>query len=197
MKIHALHRWDLTPTEAVALQRELSARIDIRTPLEHYEFIAGADVSYARFSNVFYAGVVVVRVADCQIVERQGAVRVNPFPYIPGLLSFRETPALLDAFAKVKSKPDAVMFDGHGYSHPRRMGITCHLGLCLDWPCLGCAKSRLVGQFTMPALQAGSTAPLIDRGEVIGEVVRTKNGVQPVFVSAGHRIDLASAVRVV
>lgn len=197
MKIHSLHRWDLTPKEAIALQKELAARIDTKTPLKHFDLVAGADVSYARFSNVFYAGVVVVRVADGAVVERQGAVRVNPFPYIPGLLSFRETPALLDAFAKIESKPDVVMFDGHGYSHPRRMGITCHLGLWLDHPTVGCAKSRLVGEVQMPALRAGSTAPLLDRGEVIGEVLRTKNGVQPVFVSAGHRIDLECAVRVV
>lgn len=197
MKVHSLHRWDLTPAEAVALQRELAQRVDTNTRLKKCELVAGADVSYERFSDVFFAGVVVVRVADGEIIERQGAVRESPFPYIPGLLSFREAPALLEAFARVESEPDAVMFDGQGVAHPRRIGIATHVGLWLDRPTLGCGKSRLTGHFDSPALKAGSTSPLLDRGEVIGEVVRTKNGVQPVFVSPGHRIDLASSVRVV
>jgi deoxyribonuclease V len=197
MKIHPLHSWDLSQAEAVALQRELAQRVDTRTPLKRWELVAGADVSYGRFSDVFYAGIVVFRVADGTIVEKQGAVRVSPFPYIPGLLSFREAPVLLDALAKVESEPDAIVFDGQGIAHPRRIGIATHIGLWLDRPCLGCGKSRLTGRYEEPEWEAGSTSPLMDRGKVIGEVVRTKNGVQPVFVSPGHRIDLASSVRVV
>jgi deoxyribonuclease V len=197
MKIQPLHSWDLTPTEAVALQRELAAQVDTRTPLTRFELIAGADVSYDRFSNIVYAGVVVLRTEDMAVVERQGAVVEAKFPYVPGLLSFRETPALLEAFAKVHAEPDAIVLDGHGYSHPRRCGFASHIGLWLDRPCIGCAKTRLTGTYKMPGRKAGSVAPLRDRDEVIGTVVRTKDGVKPVFVSVGHKIDLRSAVEAV
>jgi deoxyribonuclease V len=195
MRIHALHSWDLEPTAAVALQRQLADRIDTRTPLPHCELLAGADVSYNRFSSRFFAGVVVLRLPDCTVVERKGAVRELPFPYIPGLLSFREAPALLDALAQLQSEPDAIMCDGQGIAHPRRFGIACHLGLWVDRPCFGCAKSLLTGQFKEPASRTGSLSPLMDRKEVIGDVVRTKDNVKPVYVSAGHKIDLPSAVR--
>jgi deoxyribonuclease V len=139
--------------------------------------------------------VVVLRLSDLAVVERRGAAVDVTFPYVPGLLSFREAPALLEAFAKVESKVDAVMCDGQGRAHQRRIGIASHLGLWLDTPCFGCGKSRLVGRFREPAPAAGSRSPLTDRGEVVGEVVRTKNNVNPVFISPGHKIDLASAVR--
>jgi deoxyribonuclease V len=197
MKICNSHRWDLTPKEAVALQRELACQVDSQTPLSRCELIAGADVSYGRFSKRFFAGVVVLRMDDLSVVERQGAVLESPFPYVPGLLSFREAPALLEAFAKVKSEPDVVMIDGHGFSHPRRFGLACHVGWCLDRPCLGFAKTLFIGEFKEPGKKAGSMRPLVDKGEVIGQVVRTQTGVKPVFVSVGHKIDLASAVRVV
>jgi deoxyribonuclease V len=197
MRIRPLHSWDLTPKEAIALQRRLVAQNNSRPPVKRCELIAGADVSYARFSNVFFAGVVVLRTSDWTVVERQGAVRISPFPYVPGLLSFREAPAVLDAFAKLKSKPDAVIYDGHGVAHPRRFGIAAHLGLWLKCPCVGCAKSRLTGEHEEPKREAGSSAPLIDGGDVIGQVVRTKTGVKPVFVSVGHLVNLAGAVRLV
>jgi deoxyribonuclease V len=197
VKIHELHPWDLTPTEAIAVQRELAGKVESRTPLTTCELVAGADISYERFSNVFYAGVVVVRVDDGSVVEKRSAVRKHPFPYIPGLLSFRESPALLDAFAQVQAEPDAVMLDGQGYAHPRRFGLACHIGLCLDRPCIGCAKSVLVGTYREPRARAGSLSPLMDRDEIVGQAVRTKTGVKPVYVTVGHRIDLASAVRVV
>ena len=197
MKIHHLHSWNLTPKEAIALQKELAGRVDARTPLTHWDLVAGADVSYNRFSTTFYASVVVVRASDGSIVETQDAVGEVTFPYVPGLLSFRETPICLEALAKLRSEPDVVMLECHGYSHPRRFGLACHIGLWLERPCLGCAKTRLVGEYKEPKKTAGSVAPLKDHGEVIGEVVRTKTGIKPVFVSVGHRIDLASAVRVV
>jgi deoxyribonuclease V len=197
MKIHRLHGWDLTPSEAIALQKELASRVDTRTPLTHCEVIAGADVSYNRFDPTFYASVIVCRVDDGAVLEKQSAVGQVTFPYVPGLLSFRETPIVLEALAKVKSDPDAVMLECHGYSHPRRFGLACHIGLWLDKPTLGCAKTRLCGQYKEPKPKAGSVSPLTDKGEVIGEVVRTKDGVKPVFVSVGNRIDLPSAVRVV
>jgi deoxyribonuclease V len=195
MKITPLHSWDLTPTEAVALQRKLAGRIDTRTPLTACELVAGADVSYNRFSPVFYAAVVVVRTSDGAIVETQSAVRESPFPYVPGLLSFREGPVLLEAFAKLKIRPDAVMFDAAGYAHPRRFGLACHLGVWLDLPSIGCAKSILVGKTRSPGKKPGALAPLKDGKEIIGTALRTKHGIKPVYVSVGHKIDLASAVR--
>jgi deoxyribonuclease V len=197
MRIRNLHSWDLTPKEAVALQRELAGQVDAGTPLSRCELIAGADVSYGRFSKVFFAGVVVLRADDLNVVEKQEAVLESPFPYVPGLLSFREAPALLEAFAKVQSEPDVIMLDGHGFSHPRRFGLACHVGLCLDRACLGFAKTLFIGDYKEPGKRAGSMKPLMDKGEVIGQVVRTRTGVKPVFVSVGHKIDLASAVRVV
>jgi deoxyribonuclease V len=197
MRISRLHSWDLTPKEAVVLQRQLASRVDSSSPLKRCELVAGADVSYARFSNVFFAGVVVLHVSDFTVVERQQVVRETPFPYVPGLLSFREAPALLDVFEKLKTKPDAVMIDGHGFAHPRRFGIAAHMGLWLKRPCLGCAKTRLTGEYQEPGSEAGAVTPLIEKGEIIGHVVRSKTGVKPLFVSVGHRIDLASAVRLV
>ncbi len=196
MRIHRLHSWDVTPKEAVALQRELAARVNVSTPLRHWKVIAGADVSYNRFSSTFYAGVVVLRLPELEIIEKQGAVGESTFPYVPGLLSFREAPILLEAFARVEAEPDVVMLDGQGIAHPRRLGLASHIGLWLERPCLGCAKSLLTGRFEPVGREVGTTSPLIDRGEVIGEVVRTKTGVQPVYVSVGHRLDLASAVAV-
>jgi deoxyribonuclease V len=197
MKIRTPHSWSLTPTEAVALQKQLAGQIDTRTPLAGCELIAGADISYNRFSPIFYAAVVVLRTDDWTIVETQTAVRETRFPYVPGLLSFREAPAVLDAFAKVRHTPDAVMFDGAGFAHPRRFGLACHLGWCLDTPSLGCAKTVLVGKSKEPGRKRGCLAPLKDEDEVIGMAVRTKEAVKPVYVSVGHKIDLASAVRLV
>jgi deoxyribonuclease V len=134
-------------------------------------------------------------VDDGTIVERQSAVTETHFRYVPGLLSFREAPALLEAFAKVESEPDVVMLDGQGIAHPRRMGIASHIGLWLDRPCVGCAKSKLYGRYVEPAPEAGSTSPLVAGRDEIGQAVRTKNRVNPVYVSPGHRIDMAGAVR--
>jgi deoxyribonuclease V len=197
MKLRELHSWDIRPTEAADLQRKLAGSIDVRTPLASWELVAGADISYNRFSSTIYVAVVVVRASDGSAVETQEVVQETSFPYIPGFLSFREAPAVLEAFARLKTKPDAVMVDGHALAHPRRFGLGCHLGLWLDRPCLGCAKSRLIGTFKEPGRRAGSVTPLKDGDEVIGSVVRTKDGIRPLFVSAGHRIDLPSAVRVV
>jgi deoxyribonuclease V len=195
MKIHRLHRWDLSPEEAVALQRELAARVVTDTPLNECQLVAGADVSYDRYSSTFYAGVVVLRTDDFRVVERRAAVAESTFPYVPGLLSFREAPVLLRALELVESEPDAVLCDGQGIAHPRRLGLASHVGLWLDRPCLGCAKSKLTGRYTEPGPHAGDRSPLTDRGVRIGSVVRTKDGVQPVFVSPGHRIGLDSSVR--
>jgi deoxyribonuclease V len=197
MRIHPLHPWDLKPPAAAPLQRQLAARVEAHPPLPRWAVVAGADVSYNRFSSTFYAGVVVLRAPDWTVVEERSAVLESTFPYVPGLLSFREAPALLAAFAKVRAEPDVVMLDGQGLAHPRRFGLACHVGLWLDRPCLGCAKSVLTGRYENLGREAGSRAPLVDRGQVVGAALRTKTGVQPVFVSVGHKIDLDSAVAVV
>jgi len=195
MDIPSLHSWNLTPTEAIALQRQLAARIDTRTPLGSCKFIAGADVSYNRFSPICYAAVVVLRADDFSILESQHVVAESAFPYIPGLLSFREIPIVLGAFAKLRCRPDVVMCDGQGFAHPRRFGLASHLGLCLGLPTIGCAKSRLIGTHREPAERPGSRVPLRDGREVIGHVVRTKFNVKPLYISVGHLIDRTSAVK--
>jgi deoxyribonuclease V len=195
MKVLRLHSWLLTPKEAVALQRQLADRAAHGPTLRHADLIAGADVSYNRFSNIFYAGVVVLRTSNWAVVEKQGVVRRVHFPYVPGLLSFREAPAMIAAFAKLRTEPDVVIVDGHGFSHPRRIGLAAHVGICLDRPTVGCAKTLLVGTYREPAAGSGSQTALKHGGEIIGKVLRTRTGVKPVFVSVGNRIDLASAVR--
>ncbi|HEX5273431.1 MAG TPA: deoxyribonuclease V [Gemmataceae bacterium] len=197
MKIHPLHSWDLTIAQATELQRELAAKVDVRPALKRCELIAGADISYNKFSPAMYAAVVVLRMSDLSIVEVRGAVRETTFPYQPGYLSFREAPALIEAFARVESEPDAIMFDGQGIAHPRRLGLASHVGLWLQKPSIGCAKSRLVGRSGDLPRERGSAVPLVYHGEEVGMVVRTKDGVQPVYVSPGHRIDTASAVELV
>ena len=197
MHIPSLHSWNLTPKEAIALQRQLAARIDAKTPLGRCELIAGADVSYNRFSPICYAAVVVLRARDWSIVESRHVVAESAFPYIPGLLSFREIPIVLEAFAKLRCRPDVVMCDGQGFAHPRRLGLASHLGLCLGLPTIGCAKSRLIGTHREPGAKPGSRTPLRDGKDVIGHVVRTKCNVKPLFISVGHMTNRASAVRLV
>ena len=192
------HRWDLTPTEAVALQRELAAAVDTTTPLpDAWKTLAAVDVSFDRGGDTLYAAVVVVEAGSFALVERVGVASPARFPYVPGLLSFREAPAVLEAFAKLKAKPDLVLCDGQGTAHPRRLGIACHLGLWLDRPTVGCAKSLLCGTYDEPGPRRGDRSPLLHRDEVIGAVVRTRDNVAPLFVSPGHRCDLESAVALV
>jgi deoxyribonuclease V len=197
MKFRSLHSWDVRTTDAAEVQRHLADQRTEAPLAPGWELVAGADVSYNLRSKTIYAGIVVIRVADGSVVERQGAVHETTFPYIPGFLSFREAPALLKAIKKLKTVPDVFMFDGQGYAHPRRFGLACHVGLWLNKPSLGCAKSVLCGKFGELQTQEGSEAPLIDGADVIGSVVRTRTGVNPVYVSVGHKIDLRGAVRVV
>lgn len=191
------HRWDLTPKEAIALQKELAGRVDAATPLGPCEFVAGVDASYSRFSPIIYAAIVVLRTSDWAVVEAQHVVARATFPYIPGLLTFREAPPLLSAFAQLKQRPDLIMVDGQGRAHPRRLGIASHLGLLLGVPTLGCAKSRLIGEHREPGPKAGASTALTHEGEMIGRVLRTKHNTRPLYISVGHRIDLSSAVKAV
>ncbi len=191
------HSWDLTPQEAIQVQQQLRWLVR-STPLSGpVHTIAGADISYNKFSDVLYSAIVVLSLPDLRIVDQVGVVSTAKFPYIPGLLSFREIPSLLEAWEKLTVRPDVIMLDGQGIAHPRRFGIACHTGVLLDLPAIGCAKSILSGRHGELAPEAGSTAPLIDRGEQIGVALRTKHKVSPVFVSIGHRIDLPNAIDLV
>lgn len=185
----------MTPREAVELQKSLRERVRLAPLDRRIETVAGADISFNKFSSTVYAGVVVLRLPDLEVVEEVGVVSETRFPYVPGLLSFRETPSVLEAWAKLKTEPDAVMFDGQGIAHPRRMGIASHVGLLIERPTLGCAKSVLVGKYDEPPPERGHWTEMIDKGEVVGAALRTKTRVQPIFVSPGHLIDLAGAIR--
>lgn len=194
MKFLQLHRWDVTPAEARVIQTELRARVEIRDRLPPLEFVAGADVALDLARNVAIAGAILYRFPQMIEGERVSAERPLSFPYVPGLLSFRELPALLDAFAKLTRAPAAIFYDGHGYAHPRRFGIASHLGVLLDVPSIGCAKSRLIGTHLEPGARPGAWAPLTDDGEAIGAVVRTRRSVRPIYVSIGHRVSLPRAI---
>jgi len=198
-EIHHLHSWDVGYHEAVALQNHLKDRL-ILTDTDETEtvtLIAGADISYARGSRLFFAVVVVLEFPSLVPVEKASHMAEVNFPYIPGLLSFRECPPLLAAFEKLTRTPDVVLFDGHGIAHPRGIGLASHMGLILDCPAIGCAKTRLFGTHgDVPAIP-GDYAPLMKDHAVIGAVLRTKKNVRPIFVSIGHRIGLSRSVDIV
>lgn len=197
MHIPHLHDWPTTEADAVALQTALAGRVETSTSVERFELIAGCDIAYHLTEPRLFAAVVVLRASDLSICTEVAVTREVDFPYVPGLLSFREIPALLTAFADLRTAPDVVMLDGQGIAHPRRFGLACHLGLWLDRPCIGCAKSWLVGEYAEPGPHAGATAPLTVNGTEVGAVVRSAAGAKPVFVSPGHKIDVASSVSAV
>jgi len=183
----------LSVPEARAIQERLRERVVEADRLGPVRLVAGADVSFDRFSPLLFAAVVVFDVASGVLVERAGARSVARFPYVPGYLSFRELPPLLAAFAKLRTRPDLVVADGQGRAHPRRFGIACHLGVALDVPTIGVAKSRLVGTHREPGARRGCRTRLVHDGETIGTVLRTRAGVAPVYVSVGHRVSLGTA----
>jgi deoxyribonuclease V len=192
------HGWGLTVAEARELQLALRERIVLRArPDFRPRTIAGADVSMEKFAKRGYAGIVTLDAATLDTVEEASSAATLQMPYIPGYLSFRELPPLDDAFRKLCTKPDVVIFDGQGLAHPRRFGIACHGGLLWDVPTIGCAKSILVGEHDEPGWARGSTAPLVHQGETVGVALRTRDGVKPVYVSPGHLMDIETAVRVV
>lgn len=189
-----LHEWRLTPREAVELQKELRESVRVAPLTRRIETVAGADVSFNKFDPTMYTGIVVLRLPSLEVVEEVGVVSETKFPYLPGLLSFRETPSVLEAWARLQTEPDAVMFDGQGIAHPRRVGIASHVGLLINRPTFGCAKSVLVGKHEELGAARGAWSPLVDKGETIGAALRTKTRTQPIYVSPGHLIDLAGAI---
>jgi deoxyribonuclease V len=197
MKVDELHGFDLSPPEARRLQQELASRVVAGPALDlsAVRHVAGADVSTQ--GDTAYATVVVLEFPGLTLVEVQGFFAPLRFPYVPGLLSFREVAPIVGALEKVETEVDALILDAQGLAHPRRMGLASHLGIFLDVPTIGCAKSRLVGSHEEPGMEKGSATDLVHRGEVVGKVVRTREGVSPVYVSVGNGIDLKSAVDLV
>lgn len=200
MQINTLHEWSLTPTEAIALQKQLAGRLDNTRPLNlaDVHLVAGVDVSVKRDGsgqNISQAAVVVLTFPELKVVETVCWQMPTPFPYIPGLLTFREGPVLQEAFSALEHTPDAFVFDGMGIAHPRRIGLAAHLGLWLEKPAIGIGKTRLFGQHEEPPDERGAWSPLTDHDDTIGAVLRTRAGVRPVYVSSGNLIDLPGALR--
>ncbi len=191
------HTWNLSATDAIALQKSLAGQVDTQTPidLENLRLVAGVDVSVK--NNISRAAIVVMRFPALEQVEVATAQIPTPFPYISGLLSFREGAVILKAHDKLTTIPDAYIFDGQGIAHPRRLGIAAHIGLWLERPTVGCGKTRLIGQHDEPASEKGNQVPLMNRGELIGRVVRTRTNVKPVYVSVGHRATLDTACELI
>ncbi|MGH2354486.1 MAG: deoxyribonuclease V [Chloroflexota bacterium] len=192
-----LHDWDLSADEAIALQHVLAPRVVHQNAFGEVRRVAGIDVGFPGSGDVARAAVAVLSYPDLELLETARAELPVTFPYVPGLLSFREAPAILAAYERLHTEPDLLIFDGQGIAHRRRFGIAAHVGLWLDKPSIGSAKSILVGRHGPLGHEAGSTAELVDRGEVVGLAVRTRRGVTPVYVSIGHRIDLPAAARFV
>ncbi|WP_455242570.1 deoxyribonuclease V [Petrachloros mirabilis] len=196
MKISQFHPWDVTPQQAVRIQEEIRGKVLSSGRVPRPTLVAGADAAFDLESSRIFAAVVVLSFPEMEPVETVIHRDRVIFPYVPGLLSFREAPALLRAFAQLRHDPDVIFIDGHGLSHPRAAGIACHIGVCLNTPTIGCAKSLLVGTYRTPGLSRGATSPLRDaHGRAIGTVVRTRDRVRPIFISVGHRIGLGQAVR--
>jgi len=190
-------RWDLTPREAMRLQEKLRERVVLEDRFHPVRFVAGADLAFDPGTDLAFAGVIVYRFPGLEEVERRMARRRLRFPYVPGLLSFREGPALLAAFARLRTEPDLILIDGHGRAHPRLFGIACHIGVLLDKPTIGCAKSLLVGKHDEPGIAPGATTPLVFQGQRVGAVLRTRENVKPIYVTPGHRVSVPSAVELV
>jgi deoxyribonuclease V len=194
MPVQQVHPWKVTTAEARAIQLRLAGLVSRKNKVSRPKLVAGVDISAPRFQGKVRGTVVVLSYPELEVVEVGAVEQTVSLPYIPGLLSFRESPVILAAYEKLRSKPDLILVDGQGIAHPRRFGIASHLGVLLDVPTIGCAKSLLCGTCGSLETEAGSTAEVEHEGEVVGMALRTKTGVKPVFVSIGHKVDLAAAV---
>ncbi|MBD2625611.1 deoxyribonuclease V [Trichormus variabilis] len=195
MKIQQIHSWPTTVEEAITIQETLQNQVITKDLLqEPIKYVAGADLGFLEDGTISRAAVAVLSFPDLQVVETSLAYRPTSFPYIPGFLSFREIPALLDALEKIQTIPDIILCDGQGIAHPRRLGIACHLGVIVDIPTIGVAKSLLIGKHEELPETKGSWQPLIHKKETIGAVLRTRTGVKPLYISSGHRISLSTAI---
>ena len=194
MKGRSLHRWQVTIAEAKEIQWRLASQVSRRNEVDAPRLVAGADISSPDRHGIAKGAVVVLRLPDLTLVERSMVEQRVTFPYVPGLLSFREVPLVVAACAELTSIPDLFIADAQGIAHPRRFGLASHLGLVLDIPTIGCAKSILCGRHEEPGPGPGSYAPLLDGNEVVGAALRTKQGTKPVYVSIGHMVDLEAAI---
>lgn len=197
MEIHVAHRWDVSPEEAVALQDELRRRVILADDFGEARRVAGVDVGFRDEGRTTRAAIAVLSFPDLRPVEQAIAEVPTTFPYVPGLLSFREIPAVLAALGKLATLPDLLLCDGQGIAHPRRFGIASHLGVVCNLPTVGVAKSLLVGRHGALADERGASSPLVHRNETVGAALRTRPGVAPVYVSPGHRVSLPTALRLV
>jgi deoxyribonuclease V len=197
MRCRALHAWDIPPREAIEVQKRLCARVETEDRLRRLRRVAGLDVGFDRRREMTRAAVAVLAYPTLEVVESRVVECPTTFPYVPGLLSFREIPALIEALTGLEHRPDLLICDGQGLAHPRRFGLASHLGLITDTPAIGAAKSRLVGRHDEPATERGSWCPLVHEGERVGAVLRTRTGVKPLYVSVGHRVSLPTAIELV
>lgn len=194
LTLHHTHPWDVTPTDAKRIQERLASEVEEAPVPTDVETVAGVDVSIR--DDTAYAAITVLRLPNLNIVDQATHQKKVSFPYVPGLLSFRETPPVLPALEQLSIRPDVLMTDSHGRAHPRRFGFACHLGVLLDHPTLGVAKSILTGARNGSLdTKKGGRVPLMDEGEIVGAVLRTRTNVNPVYVSVGHRVTLKDAVR--
>ncbi len=197
MKISQRHVWPLTVAEAIVIQQQLRSEVTTTDRLEPVQYVAGVDMGFEASGTISRAAVAVLSFPDLQLQESAIARRPTSFPYVPGFLSFREIPAILDALEKVSIIPDLILCDGQGIAHPRRFGIACHLGIIIDIPTIGVAKSLLIGKHQEVPEQRASWQPLVDRGEMIGAVLRTRPKTKPLYISTGHRVSLPTAIEYV
>lgn len=197
MGVAPTHRWDVTPAEARAIQEHLQRFLVSEDRLDPVRRVAGVDVGFDRRRRLTRAAVAVLAFPALEPVEQALAQRPTDFPYVPGLLSFREVPAILDALARLAQRPGVLLCDGHGVAHPRRFGFASHLGVLAGLPSIGVAKTRLLGSHGAVPDRRGAWVPLLDGGEVIGAVLRSRAGVKPIYVSVGHRVSLPTAVELV
>jgi deoxyribonuclease V len=189
-----VHKWDVSPAEARQIQERLRHLVIREDQLGPVRLVAGVDVGFEDNGTVTRAAVAVLNLADLQMVESAVVRQPTNFPYIPGFLSFREVPAILEALSQLKTPPDLLLCDGQGIAHPRRLGLACHLGLLSNLPAIGVAKTRLIGRYEPLAEEKGSRQPLWDKGEIVGVVLRTRTNTKPLYISVGHRVSLETAV---
>jgi deoxyribonuclease V len=197
MNIPLIHPWKVSPREAIRIQEKLRKKLRLRAPTTPLRKIAAGDVSYSRLNDKTYAAFLLFTYPDLTLLERASAKGRTSFPYIPGLLTFREAPILLEAFSRLRTQPDLILIDGQGIAHPRSMGIAAHIGLILNLPSIGCAKSRLIGTHAELAPDRGKVIPLVEGGRTVGMLLRTRDGVKPVYVSPGHKMDMKTSVKIV